>query len=305
MRGDIVYSIYGMHGGRAEDMRFGTYRTREAAEAGITEMLAAHGESWVRTYHDRGFVVREVVVTTDFEVPPRPMPRECFCALGVPLPNGPEYSASLLVEVSERTATDLRHIGFYVRNYGAFHAFEPFRQGERHFALISRNYTASAVLDLDTGDVIAEEPETDPPGNGFCPVGFYVPDWRDVHDGSVIPGSRGWDADYEWPDGRFGFVWGCIWGDDSSWKVQYLDLSRVAGGVIRCDDRFGRVELATTAYAHPALRSDPPPPGRSAPPFIRVERHDGRTSVQFHVEMDFDLDSGAARNWRRTRHGID
>lgn len=31
----------------------------------------------------------------------------------------------------------------------------------------------------------------------------------------------------ELPKGDFGFVWGCIWGDDSSWKVQYLDLSRI------------------------------------------------------------------------------
>jgi len=31
----------------------------------------------------------------------------------------------------------------------------------------------------------------------------------------------------EWPsDGAFGFIWGCVWGDDASWKVQYLDLSR-------------------------------------------------------------------------------
>jgi len=32
------------------------------------------------------------------------------------------------------------------------------------------------VLDLDSGTVIAEEAPTDPPGAGFCPVGFYVPD---------------------------------------------------------------------------------------------------------------------------------
>lgn len=41
----------------------------------------------------------------------------------------------------------------------------------------------------------------------------------------------------------FGFVAGCIWGDDSSWKIQYLNLSRVAEGIITRDDRFGYIEL--------------------------------------------------------------
>lgn len=41
----------------------------------------------------------------------------------------------------------------------------------------------------------------------------------------------------------FGFVAGCIWGDDSSWKIQYLDLSQVSDGIIKRDDRFGYIEL--------------------------------------------------------------
>lgn len=41
----------------------------------------------------------------------------------------------------------------------------------------------------------------------------------------------------------FGFVSGCIWADDSSWKVQYLDLSRADEGVLMRDDRFGYIEL--------------------------------------------------------------
>jgi hypothetical protein len=41
----------------------------------------------------------------------------------------------------------------------------------------------------------------------------------------------------------FGFVAGCIWGDDSSWKVQYLDLSRAAEGVLKREERFGHLEL--------------------------------------------------------------
>jgi hypothetical protein len=74
------------------------------------------------------------------------------------------------------------------------------------------------------------------------------------HDGSTIPGSEHWNADKEWPVGGFGFVWGCIWGDDSSWKAQHLDLRRVQEGVIARDERFGYVRLATDAST---------PPGRS------------------------------------------
>ena len=52
--------------------------------------------------------------------------------------------------------------------------------------------------------------------------------------------------DHEWPSaGDFGFVWGCVWGDDSSWKVHHLDLPSVHDGVIRRDDRFGYLKLAT------------------------------------------------------------
>ena len=62
------------------------------------------------------------------------------------------------------------------------------------------------MLDLASGKVIAEEAQGGPSGTGFCPVGFYVPDWWDVNDGSKIPGSEFWDADDEWPVGDFGFV---------------------------------------------------------------------------------------------------
>jgi len=110
----------------------------------------------------------------------------------------------------------MQRICEYERNYAMLQAFEPFRRGNREFALISRDYAKAAVLDLASGIVIAEEASSDPPGAGFGPVGFYVPDWWDVNDGSTLPGSDYWCADDEWPIGDFVFVWGCYWGDDSS-----------------------------------------------------------------------------------------
>jgi hypothetical protein len=212
-----------------------------------------HGENWAARYHNRGFVVREHPVSTDFEVASRPKPRDRYLVKASARPNRPGTWDSTVVEVLRRKGDALERVGEYVRNYSMLSTFEPFRQGERELALISREYTKTAVLDLASGEVIAEETESSP-GAGFCPVGFYVPDWWDVNDDSIIPGSEYWDGDKEWPTGMFGFVWGCYCGDDTSWKVQHLDLSRVQEGIIARDDRFGYVQLATGRYISGAAR---------------------------------------------------
>ncbi len=129
-----------------------------------------------------------------------------------------------------------------------------------------------------------------------------MPDWWDVHDGSVIPGSEFWTIDKEWPIGTFGFVWGCHWGDDTSWKVQYLDLSGIQDGVISREERFGYLELATAGFNSPSLTMEPPAPQGSAPPhFIDISKYDGTARVRFAVEMDFDLASGKSTEWRRLK----
>jgi hypothetical protein len=83
----------------------------------------------------------------------------------------------------------------------------------------------------------------------------------------------------EWPRGDFGFVWGCMWGDDLSWKVQYLDLSSVQQGELVRDERFGYVQLAT----HPQL---------SPRDLIRCSGHDGQLRVTFSTLQRFDLGTG-------------
>ncbi len=169
-----------------------------------------------------------------------------------------------------------RVVATYDRDYAMLRTFEPFRQGDRNFALIAPDYTATSVIDLDTGRVVAEEP---PSEMGFCPVGFYVPDWWDVHDDSMLPGGLSWREHHEWPSaGSFGFVWGCVWGDDSSWKVQYLDLSGIQQGRLHRDERFGYVKLDA--------RADAP-----AKEFIRVSSWE-RREVEFVIEQRYDLDTG-------------
>ena len=51
----------------------------------------------------------------------------------------------------------------------------------------------------------------------------------------------------------FGFIAGCYWGDDSSWKIQYLDLSEVEKGIINREERFGYVELLENTTLQKAI----------------------------------------------------
>lgn len=306
MRGDMVFQVFGVHKGRPKDVYFGSFRSREEAQTkiGQLEVMTMDGLNWAERHHNNGFVIREKIVNTDFEIPPVPKPRDKYFVTGSPKPNRPGTWDSTQVQVFRRghSVEQNELVCEYARNYAMLQTFEPFRQRSRDFALISRSYTKTAVLDLASGAIIAEEDEPGLPGSGFCPVGFYVPDWWDVHHGDVIPGSEYWTADHEWPVGDFGFVWGCYWGDDSSWKVQYLDLSRVREGVIRRDERFGYVELATAGHTLPGAESGGDPSTKGNPPsFIRLFRHGGESKITFAVEMVFDLESGRAREWERLR----
>lgn len=270
MRDDTVYRVYGVKEGREKDNYFGTYTTMVEAEEQTVALKNRHwgNDGDYRQYHDN-FVIRPHVVTVDFVIPDLPKPRDRYVVEPSQIQNRPGTWNSLDVRVL-RTDDDTE-VASYLRNYAhMYRTFEPFRQGDKMFALVAPHYTCTSVLDLQTGEIIAEEPKD---ADGFCPVGFYVPDWWDVHDGSIIPGSEYWDEDDEWPTGEFGFVWGCQWGDDSSWKVQYLDLSNIQSGVIRRDERFGYQPLDT--------RGEPWE-------FIRVWK-EGRTYVRFTVPKLFTL----------------
>lgn len=113
----------------------------------------------------------------------------------------------------------------YVRHYSSFfNTFCPFIRKGKRYALISSDYTRTSVISLDEGRVVAEE---SPSPFGFCPTGFHVPD---LGEKSAV-------------NGDVAFVCGCVWGDDTSWKIQYLDLSRLEEGIIQREDRFGSIEL--------------------------------------------------------------
>jgi hypothetical protein len=261
-----IYEVRADGGNRIHS--FGARTTREEAE-----LLLAESEASVRKVggHNQRYWIEEIDITGLFELPPRPTPRERY-STRVKRTSPENAWTTVRVEVMDGDSV----VAAYDRNYSMLQTFEPFRQGGRNFALISTHYTATSVLDLATGDVVAGEP---PHSNGFCPVGFYVPDWWDVNDGSVFPGSMYWTKDKEWPHGEFGFVWGCVWGDDSSWKVQYLDLSAVQRGELRRDDRFGYVKLASR-------------PGVEAREFIKCWSYEGGSQVEFATLQNYDLATG-------------
>lgn len=128
-----------------------------------------------------------------------------------------------------------KKLGEYVRNYGTFYdTWEPFEKDGKHYALCSPQYGKVSVMSLPSCEIIAEEK-----GGGFCPTGFYVPteiEWHDCKskEPDLIPNDF---------SGHFGFVCGCAWGDDHSWKVRFIRLDKIEQGIVNVDSRFGYFEL--------------------------------------------------------------
>jgi len=123
-----------------------------------------------------------------------------------------------------------KKIGEYKRMYSnMFNTFHPFMQDGKWFALYSDDYTRTGVLELPSCKEIAGEKGH---SKGFCPVDYYVP-----YDHEELTECGPHFC------GKFGFIAGCVWGDDSSWKIQYLDLSQIQQGKLKRDDRFGYIEM--------------------------------------------------------------
>ena len=81
------------------------FRTREEARAKIGELGLGvmHGGNWAERYHNKGFVIREKVVATEFEFPSRPKPRDKYVVTLSAKPNRPGTWDSTLVEVFRRS----------------------------------------------------------------------------------------------------------------------------------------------------------------------------------------------------------
>jgi len=216
-------------------------------------------------------------------------------------------------------------IGSYERNYTFLRTFWWFRRGTRHFALYSPQYTATRILEITPGvgfrDIGGEEPS----GGGFCPVEFFVPDcrkqefqeysgpgsaivdWTDpmasvpvgcefhkdrqTHKATAKRRGFSWGEEKEYESGwiKFptdhGFVAGCVWADDSSWKIQYLDLSRAEEGIIQRDHRFGYIELPSGILLRQAVRM-----------FYPFEHSDDPGEVEIAIGTVWDVNTGRLKS---------
>lgn len=147
-------------------------------------------------------------------------------------------------------------IGEYIRNYSNYgqQTFYPFKQGEEWYALYSANYTVTRVMKLhDTHieDWCGEDENV----NGFCPVEMYIPRYTTT----MVNESKYYTVDctssiddfkeelnnnlskLDYCD--FGFLCGCVWGDDSTWKIRYIDLSQIPNKILHILEKFGYWEM--------------------------------------------------------------
>ena len=171
---------------------------------------------------------------------------------------GPGRWNGIRIGVFRTEGESEEQIGEYERNYpNLFRTFYPFKKDEKAFALYSPDYTVTRVMELPSCKDIGGEEHN---ANGFCPVDLYVPSYviREYarENGEVQRYLVNEPAETDLKDSDhskvvtplqyypFGFVAGCFWGDDSSWKIQYLDLSEAERGAIKRDERFGYIEMS-------------------------------------------------------------
>lgn len=149
-------------------------------------------------------------------------------------------------------------IGEYLRNYNNYGTltFYPFKQGDDWYALYSASYTATRVMKLHNDRIEDWCGEEDNP-YGFCPVEIYIPQYihrlyKDEFDIFYTDADLTEEEIQEELDNpefvkteycNFGFVCGCVWGDDSSWKIRYIDLDQIPNKVLSITEKFGYWEM--------------------------------------------------------------
>ena len=163
-------------------------------------------------------------------------------------------------------------IGEYTRHYPSFTeaTFHPFVYKGKDYALFSSDYTKTSVMTLPDCKVIAEEPNN---SFGFCPVDFYVP---------IDPRNN--------ESGGFGFVAGCVWGDDSDWKIEFLDLREIEKGIIKRDNSiFGYAVMAEGRLKDSIIIDDYDWTEDEGEPLIRIKT----------------MEYGYAFNYKKENEGLD
>ncbi len=192
-------------------------------------------------------------------------------------------------------------IGKYERNHAGWaeETFDPFEWEGAWYALYSPDYTTTRVMSLpNCRDIGGEEPD----GSGFCPVEFFVPWVRaktvrlkgKSYESLEFCNDQRWPTDpaaevteAPWSSIDTGFVAGCIWGDDYSWKLQCIDMAEAAKGRVVRTERFGFVELAPKLSLRDSLRFDA---GRADQPWmVHLIRQEARDLASGALLDPYDL----------------
>ena len=119
-------------------------------------------------------------------------------------------------------------LGEYIRYYHSFatDTFHPFQVNGKDYALYSSDYETISLMSLPDCKPIELKPECVKQLAHFCPVEIYVPRFRTSEKYRY---QARFDEEYDGYS-TLAFVSGCVWGDDSSWKLNLLDLSNVEEG---------------------------------------------------------------------------
>jgi len=193
---------------------------------------------------------------------------------------------------------DEKLIGEYLRNYSNYgsQTFYPFKAGGEWYALYSANYTATRVMKLYE-DRIEDWCGEESSAHGFCPVEIYIPQF--IHSKHKLFSDKDTTYDNYYVDCDseieefnsemasddfvshnycdFGFLCGCVWGDDTSWKLRYIDLSKIPDKVLTITDKFGYWELANNLTLRQSIRMDGWEPGHDWVCLTRQEHFNLKT----------------------------
>jgi hypothetical protein len=214
-------------------------------------------------------------------------------------------------------------IGEYERNYTSlFNTFFHFHRNGNDFALYSPDYTATRIMELPAcKDLGGEEPHSEGfcPVDYFVPT--YIeqevvsiitnPDGTTEREVEKIlinnpkeetildcvrrmpltnfntGETRERVMTYHSLNSRqhqpFGFVAGCVWGDDSTYKIQYLDLSEAEKGIVKRDDRFGYIALPENQSLQEAI---------DMCDYGWDEKDESTSYIRINIMQTFDLKTG-------------